>query len=268
MSVETTQIIQLSSGPAADWTSNNPILPTGMIGYESDTNKFKIGDNVTPWTTLGYTVDAQITAEHLALIDAANTAGGICVLTEAGTVPLSLLPTAATEHVKFVANIDARNAIPYDERTCMIVVLDAAGDIINTQQAISYTLTDLYDAASDELDDGGVAVIDFGSVIASEPTGGETTGDLTVNTGGAVYAWRSTGETTGIWIKISEFESMDIDFTVYLNTIVDTLDDINDGTNYVKLSVAEKSKLEITLVKDDTQHISGVTPAQLAANVT
>lgn len=39
---------------AANWTSNNPTLLSGEIGFETDTNKFKIGDGSTAWTSLAY----------------------------------------------------------------------------------------------------------------------------------------------------------------------------------------------------------------------
>ena len=46
--------IQLRRDTAADWTSNNPTLSAGEFGWESDTNRFKIGDGSTAWTSLGY----------------------------------------------------------------------------------------------------------------------------------------------------------------------------------------------------------------------
>lgn len=40
---------------AADWTSGNEVLLAGEIGYETDTDKFKIGDGVTAWNSIvGY----------------------------------------------------------------------------------------------------------------------------------------------------------------------------------------------------------------------
>lgn len=39
---------------AANWTTANPTLAAGEQGYETDTKKFKIGDGVTAWVTLGY----------------------------------------------------------------------------------------------------------------------------------------------------------------------------------------------------------------------
>lgn len=46
--------IQHRRDTAANWTSNDPTLTAGEIGWESDTNLFKIGDGVTAWTGLSY----------------------------------------------------------------------------------------------------------------------------------------------------------------------------------------------------------------------
>lgn len=46
--------IQLRRGTAAEWTSANPILAVAEIGVETDTDKFKLGDGTSAWTSLGY----------------------------------------------------------------------------------------------------------------------------------------------------------------------------------------------------------------------
>lgn len=46
--------IQFRRGTAAEWTSANPTLAPGELGYETDTAKFKIGDGTTAWTSLNY----------------------------------------------------------------------------------------------------------------------------------------------------------------------------------------------------------------------
>jgi hypothetical protein len=46
--------IQLRRDTAADWTSNNPTLSAGEFGWESDTNRFKIGDGSAAWASLAY----------------------------------------------------------------------------------------------------------------------------------------------------------------------------------------------------------------------
>jgi hypothetical protein len=46
--------MQQRRGTAAQWTSANPTLGAGEIGFETDTNKFKIGNGETAWTGLSY----------------------------------------------------------------------------------------------------------------------------------------------------------------------------------------------------------------------
>lgn len=51
----TTQIKQRRD-TAANWTSNNPTLGVGELGWETDTRKAKLGDGATAWTGLSYIV--------------------------------------------------------------------------------------------------------------------------------------------------------------------------------------------------------------------
>lgn len=46
--------IQQRRGTAAQWTSANPTLAAGELGYETDTAKLKLGNGSTAWTSLGY----------------------------------------------------------------------------------------------------------------------------------------------------------------------------------------------------------------------
>lgn len=52
--------IQIRRGTAAQWLSANPILIEGELGYETDTNKFKIGNGSSTWTALGYLIDSPM----------------------------------------------------------------------------------------------------------------------------------------------------------------------------------------------------------------
>lgn len=53
--------MQQRRGTAAQWTSSNPILNVAELGYETDTNKFKIGDGTNHWGDLDYFVDSNST---------------------------------------------------------------------------------------------------------------------------------------------------------------------------------------------------------------
>ena len=61
--------IQIRRDTAADWTTADPILTDGEMGYETDTGKMKIGDGSTVWTSLdyadlGYSLEFGDTAWH------------------------------------------------------------------------------------------------------------------------------------------------------------------------------------------------------------
>ena len=46
--------IQFRRDTAANWTSVNPTLQSGELGFESNTGKFKIGNGSSSWTALSY----------------------------------------------------------------------------------------------------------------------------------------------------------------------------------------------------------------------
>jgi len=47
-------VIQVKRGSASSWTSANTVLAAGEIGFETDTNKMKVGDGSTAWSSLNY----------------------------------------------------------------------------------------------------------------------------------------------------------------------------------------------------------------------
>lgn len=64
--------IQLRHDTAANWLANKAvILLAGEVGFETDTNKFKIGDGVTTWENLPYAVkdEIELTDENVIMTD-------------------------------------------------------------------------------------------------------------------------------------------------------------------------------------------------------
>jgi Major tropism determinant N-terminal domain len=53
--------IQFRRDTAANWTSANPTLASGELGFETDTGLFKIGNGSTAWTSLSYAVSVTAT---------------------------------------------------------------------------------------------------------------------------------------------------------------------------------------------------------------
>lgn len=69
-------IIQIRRDTAANWTSTNPTLANGEMGYETDTTKSKMGDGSTVWTSLGYHVDPTASGASTVKVSANDTTAG------------------------------------------------------------------------------------------------------------------------------------------------------------------------------------------------
>ena len=50
-------IIKMRRDTAANWTTANPILADGELGFEKDTKCYKMGDGVTSWNDLDSSYD-------------------------------------------------------------------------------------------------------------------------------------------------------------------------------------------------------------------
>jgi len=85
--------IQTRNGTAAQWTSANPTLAVGEMGFETDTKKFKFGDGSTAWNSLGYasstgtvtSVGQSFTGGIVSVTGSPVTSSGTLALTVAGT---------------------------------------------------------------------------------------------------------------------------------------------------------------------------------------
>ena len=62
-------IIQIRRGTALEWTTADPTLANGEMGYETDTFKFKFGDGSTVWTLLNYHNEDILSLTDLSDVD-------------------------------------------------------------------------------------------------------------------------------------------------------------------------------------------------------
>ena len=114
--------MQQRRGTAAQWTAADPILNAGEIGWESDTNKFKIGDGTNHWDDIGYFVNGAALSTAISdLVNLApstlNTLGEIA--DAIGDNPNFLAALATTSYV------DTQDGLKLDKSQ-----YDAKGDII------------------------------------------------------------------------------------------------------------------------------------------
>jgi hypothetical protein len=87
--------MQQRTGTQIQWSTSNPILNGAEIGYESDTNKFKIGDGNNHWNDLPYFLDEESLGSSLdgyipeSLLGAAN---GVAQLNSSGKLVSDQIP--------------------------------------------------------------------------------------------------------------------------------------------------------------------------------
>jgi hypothetical protein len=79
--------IQLRRDTAANWTSVNPVLAAGEIGFETNTRLMKAGDGTTAWATLPYLPipDGSVTTAKLAPTASTTFIGGKRVIVQTTT---------------------------------------------------------------------------------------------------------------------------------------------------------------------------------------
>src|SRR6056297_2646581 len=86
---------------AADWTSTNPTLAAGEIGYETDTLKYKIGDGTTAWTSLEYWLEDAAHARGLVSEIKTNNTPASDLIVTTGSEKTLELATSVYEDIQF-----------------------------------------------------------------------------------------------------------------------------------------------------------------------
>jgi hypothetical protein len=103
--------MQQRRGTEAQWESANPVLAAGEIGFEIDTNKFKIGDGINQWDDLSYFLDTSDLDLSGALADYVQesrigAALGVASLDADGQVPLSQLGLIIADAPAILDNLE------------------------------------------------------------------------------------------------------------------------------------------------------------------
>jgi len=74
MSITINSLMQQRRDTASNWSSANPTLLNGELGYETDTGKWKVGNGSAVWTSLAYTPWSQINAYPITTANIADNA--------------------------------------------------------------------------------------------------------------------------------------------------------------------------------------------------
>ena len=161
--------MQQRRGTASQWISSNggdgPILNAGEIGWESDTNKFKIGDGVSYWDDLTYFVDAtDVVAAALGAylqdsdVGAVSGVAGLDASKNLIVPGTSIHIEGATDNTNettlTVVDPTADRTITFPDATGTVAILDATQTLTNKSislatNTVTSTLAQLNTAISD-----------------------------------------------------------------------------------------------------------------------
>ena len=180
--------MQQRRGTSEQWTSANPVLAPGEVGFETDNNQFKIGDGVNQWDDLAYFINVDGLGDQLEDYVAAEEKGepnGVATLDATGQVPAEQLGNAtvdlsdyATEEYVDSAVTNLISSAP-EALDTLNELAAALGDDENFATTITNSLADKADSEhthlvadiTDFVDpnsnlDGGTASSNYGGIIS------------------------------------------------------------------------------------------------------
>ncbi len=135
--------IQIRRGTAAQWTSANPTLAAGEFGYETDTNKAKIGNGSSAWSALSYAISGAA-GTVTSITAGTGLSGG--TITSTGTIAIDTattadLTTAQTLTNKTLTDPKINLAINAQTGTTYTFVLADNGKVVTASNASAITIT-------------------------------------------------------------------------------------------------------------------------------
>ena len=148
--------MQQRRGTAAQWISTNggdgPILNAGEIGYETDTNKFKVGDGINHWVDLNYFLDAVALGgsidDYIPLTDK-GAISGVAALDASKNVIVpgtSIIVEGTTDNANettlTVTDPTADRTITFPDASGTVVLADGSGNVtVSGDLTVSGTTT-------------------------------------------------------------------------------------------------------------------------------
>jgi cytoskeletal protein CcmA (bactofilin family) len=166
--------LQFRRGTAAEWTSANPVLFAGEIGFESDTKLIKVGDGSTAWSSLAYsTVSPSSVVEQAQ--DAVNTA-----LTAGTGITKSYNDNANTISISIGQDVGTTSNVTFND-------VSVSGDLtVDGSLTVSGTTTSV-NTTNLEIEDKNIVIAKVATSVIS------TTGSLDGFTGSDPFVMTLTG---------------------------------------------------------------------------
>jgi len=182
--------IQIRRDTSADWASTNPTLSSGELGYETNTDKFKIGDGVTAWNSLGYVIYEPSFAD---ILNKPTTVAGYGITDALTSVSFSQI-TAKPTTVAGYGITDALTSVAFSDLTSTPNTISGYGIIDAFSGAFSaltnkpstiagYGITDAFDGAFSSLTGKPTTISGYGITDAFDGAFSSLTGRPTTIVG-------------------------------------------------------------------------------------
>ena len=135
--------IQVRRGTASSWTSTNPTLAAGEIGFETDTGKIKVGTGSSTWSALNY-VGAANAIQYVYTATAGQT-----TFSGADNNALTLSYTVGAEqvYVNGVLQVRGTDYTATNGTSVVLTTATIASDIVTVIAYGTFTVADTYTQA-------------------------------------------------------------------------------------------------------------------------
>jgi hypothetical protein len=171
--------MQQRRGTAQQWIDAAPVvLAPGEIGFETDSNQFKMGDGTTEWQALSYFKNLESLGGSLddyIPLTQKGIAGGVPTLDVNGVIPIAQLPGAAALDAEVTSAVSAATSA----LETSVQTLDEKVDTNHTT-AMSNTASSIATAISTEITRANNAYDAYGSA-ANAQTAGEAAAEVAGN---------------------------------------------------------------------------------------
>lgn len=272
--------MQQRRGTASQWTTANPILAAGEIGFETDTGEFRVGDGTNHWDDLSpfkNLLDLGGSLDDYILLTEKAVADGVATLDGTGNVPVSQLQNlidnapgtldTLSEISDAILAIDGQVATAIDtaiateasnrDGAISAAVLGLQGDIATLENTVSQDITDSISAAlADEVidRDAAIATAKTAAIADSESYTDAAVADEVTARNTAIATAKSAAETTAQgYVSDHNADTTSVHGIADTSVLV-TQTDLSDGL------VAKQDK--VTGVSDiEIGYLDGVTSA-------
>jgi hypothetical protein len=130
--------IQVRRGTASQWTSANPTLASGEWGFESDTNKVKIGNGSTAWNSLGYTGAGSVTS----ITAGTGLSGGTITTTGTIAIDSTVATLTGTQTLTNKTLTDPKINLAFDAETASFTaILANNGQVVTMDNSSANTFS-------------------------------------------------------------------------------------------------------------------------------